>query len=38
LEVRADRIALMESVLTPAGAIYTPLLTARFRGKESDGD
>ncbi len=38
LEVCADRIALMESVLTPAGAIHTPLLTARFRGKESDGD
>jgi len=38
LEVRADRIALMESVLTPAGAIYTPLFTTHFRGRESDGD
>jgi 2'-5' RNA ligase len=38
LRACADRIALMESVLTPAGAIYTPLFTTRFRGKESDGD
>jgi 2'-5' RNA ligase len=38
VKFRADRIALMESVLTPAGAIYTPLFTTRFRGKESDGD
>lgn len=38
LEVRADRIALMESVLTPGGAVYTPLFTTRFRGKERDGD
>ncbi len=32
LEVLVDRIALMESVLTPAGAIYSPLFTTRFQG------
>ena len=38
LAVRVDRTALMESVLTPAGAIYTPLFTTHFRGRKSDGD
>jgi 2'-5' RNA ligase len=38
LKVRADRIVLMESVLSPTGAIYTPLFTTRFRGKGDDGD
>jgi 2'-5' RNA ligase len=38
LKVRADRIALMESVLAPTGASYTPLFTTRFRGRHDDGD
>jgi 2'-5' RNA ligase len=38
LQVRADRIALMESVLAPTGAVYTPLFTTRFRGGDADDD
>ena len=38
LEVCADRIVLMESVLTPGGARYTPLTTTRLAREESDGD
>jgi len=38
LEARADRIALMESVLSPGGAVYTPLFTTPFRGGRSDAD
>ncbi len=38
LEARADRIALMESVLSPDGAVYTPLFTTPFRGGGSDAD
>ena len=32
LATRADRLVLMESELTPAGAVYTPLFAARFGG------
>ena len=30
LKVRADRLVLMESVLTPSGGVYTPLFASRF--------
>ena len=30
LKVRADRLVLMESVLTPSGGMYTPLFASRF--------
>jgi len=33
LEVRADRLVLMESVLTPRGAVYSPLLTTRLAAR-----
>jgi len=32
LTTRADRLVLMQSELTPTGAVYTPLFTARFGG------
>lgn len=38
LEARADRIALMESVLSPDGAVYTPLFTTPFRESGNDAD
>jgi len=38
LEARVDRIALMESVLSHDGAVYTPLFTTPFRGRGSDAD
>ena len=38
LAARADRITLMESVLSPAGAMYTPLFNKPFRGSGSDAD
>ncbi len=37
-EVVAGRIVLMESVLAPDGAIYSPLFTTRFAGGKDDGD
>ena len=33
LAVVADRIALMQSELTPSGAVYTPLFVTRFKGR-----
>lgn len=38
LATRADRLTLMESVLTPTGAVYTPLFTTPFGGRPHDGD
>jgi len=38
LEVRADRIVLMESTLAPNGAVYAPLFTTRFGGGSCCGD
>lgn len=38
LEVRADRIVLMESTLAPNGAVYAPLFTTRFGGGSRRGD
>jgi 2'-5' RNA ligase len=37
LTIHADRIVLMESVLTSGGAIYTPLFTTRLRRSDDDG-
>jgi 2'-5' RNA ligase len=38
LEVRADRVVLMESALKPGGAVYRPLFTTRFtRLRPEDG-
>jgi len=38
IEVIADRIVLMESVLGPGGPTYTPLSTTHFKGASSDGN
>ena len=37
LLIRADRVVLMESVLTSAGAVYSPLFTTRLQGRANDG-
>jgi len=38
LEIRPDRLALMESDLTRAGAVYRPLVSSRFQRGGHDGD
>jgi len=35
LRMTADRLVLMESLLTPQGAVYTPLFTCRLGGREA---
>jgi len=36
--IRADRLTLMQSKLTPGGGVYTPLFTTRLGGASSHGD
>lgn len=38
LAAHAERLTLMESVLTPSGAVYTPLFSTPFGGRPPDGD